>query len=95
MPVSRVIAHGRTTGRSNFAANLQEYQPEWQSRFHDHPDAEAFALTNRVNIQIPIGSALKYGRLPGEVDVYPRLVGTSEWDTAAGRRCLRLLVGAF
>lgn len=67
-----------------------------KSRFHDHPDAEAFALTNRVDIQIPIGSALKYGRLAmGEVDVYPRLVGTSEWDTAAGQAVLEAAGGCI
>lgn len=59
------------------------------SNFHDHPDSEVFAQANQVAVSIPIGSALKYGRLAaGEVDVYPRLVGTSEWDTAAGQAVL-------
>jgi 3'(2'), 5'-bisphosphate nucleotidase len=65
-----------------------------RSRFHDHPDAEAFAIANGVNMQIAIGSALKYGRLAmGEVDVYPRFVGTSEWDTAAGQAVLEAAGG--
>ena len=32
-----------------------------------------------------LGSAVKFGRLAeGEVDIYPRLSPTSEWDVAAG-----------
>jgi len=64
------------------------------SRFHDHPDSEAFAKINRVAERIPVGAALKYGRLAlGELDVYPRLVGTSEWDTAAGQAVLEAAGG--
>lgn len=54
------------------------------SRFHDHPDVGIFAESNHASELIPMGSALKYGRLAlGAVDVFPRLVGSSEWDTAA------------
>lgn len=57
-----------------------------KSRFHDHPDANAFAIENNIDCFKALGSSLKYGRLIlGEIDVYPRLVGTSEWDTAAGQ----------
>ena len=64
------------------------------SRFHDHPDSEIFAKMNCVEERIPIGAALKYGRLAmGEIDVYPRLVGTSEWDTAAGQAVLEAAGG--
>jgi len=67
-----------------------------KSRFHDHPDANTFAAMNEVSIQLPIGSALKYGRLAAnEVDVYPRLVGTSEWDTAAGQAVLEAAGGSL
>lgn len=60
-----------------------------KSRFHDHPNTGLFALANHVSMVKPIGAALKYGRLAmGEIDVYPRLVGTSEWDTAAGQAIL-------
>jgi 3'(2'), 5'-bisphosphate nucleotidase len=56
------------------------------SRFHDHPDVEFFAKTNKIKDRVAIGSALKYGRLSNaEVDIFPRLVGSSEWDTAAGQ----------
>lgn len=66
------------------------------SRFHDHPDAAIFAKANRVTQIIPIGAALKYGRLAmGEIDVYPRVVGTSEWDTAAGQAVLEAVGGTI
>ena len=59
------------------------------SRFHNHPDINLFASENNVDIRIAVGSALKYGRLAiGEIDVFPRLVGSSEWDTAAGQAIL-------
>jgi 3'(2'), 5'-bisphosphate nucleotidase len=56
------------------------------SRFHDHPDVGFFAEINHIDKRIEVGSALKYGLLArGEVDVVPRLVGSSEWDVAAGQ----------
>lgn len=59
------------------------------SRFHDHPDVEVFAAANGIRDWVAMGSALKYGRLAtAEVDVFPRLVGSSEWDTAAGQAVL-------
>ena len=64
------------------------------SRFHDHPDVEGFANANNVTQRVAIGSALKYGLLAaGEVDVFPRLVGSSEWDTAAGQAVLEAAGG--
>jgi 3'(2'), 5'-bisphosphate nucleotidase len=56
------------------------------SRFHDHPDVGVFADINQIEKRIEVGSALKYGLLArGEVEVVPRLVGSSEWDVAAGQ----------
>ncbi len=56
------------------------------SRFHDHPDVGIFADINQIEKRVEIGSALKYGLLArGVVDVVPRLVGSSEWDVAAGQ----------
>ena len=64
------------------------------SRFHDHPDVNIFAIENGVTECVAIGSALKYGLLAaGEVDVFPRLVGSSEWDTAAGQAVLEAAGG--
>lgn len=64
------------------------------SRFHDHPDVDAFATQNGIVQCVAIGSALKYGRLAAaEIDVFPRLVGSSEWDTAAGQAVLEAAGG--
>lgn len=64
------------------------------SRFHDHPDVEVFAEMNQISERVAIGSSLKYGRLAlGIVDVLPRLVGSSEWDTAAGQALLEAAGG--
>jgi 3'(2'), 5'-bisphosphate nucleotidase len=64
------------------------------SRFHDHPDVDVFAAANQITQRVAAGSALKYGRLAAsEVDVFPRLVGSSEWDTAAGQAVLEAAGG--
>lgn len=64
------------------------------SRFHDHLDVDLFAAANRIDVRVALGSALKYGRLASaEVDVFPRLVGSSEWDTAAGQAVLEAAGG--
>lgn len=56
------------------------------SRFHNNSDTNIFVIDNLIKEKIEIGSALKFGRIAiGEVDVYLRLIGTSEWDTAAGQ----------
>jgi 3'(2'), 5'-bisphosphate nucleotidase len=56
------------------------------SRFHDHPDVDVFACMNHIDETIAAGSALKFGLIAtNDIDVYPRLVGSSEWDTAAGQ----------
>jgi 3'(2'), 5'-bisphosphate nucleotidase len=64
------------------------------SRFHDHPDVGVFAAQNEIEERVAIGSALKYGLLAAsEVDIFPRLVGSSEWDTAAGQAVLEAAGG--
>lgn len=64
------------------------------SRFHDHSDIEVFATENGIVDHVAIGSALKYCRLAAaEIDVFPRLVGSSEWDTAAGQAVLEAAGG--
>lgn len=64
------------------------------SRFHDHPDVDVFVAQNGIDQRVAIGSALKYGLLAAaEVDVFPRLVGSSEWDTAAGQAVLEAAGG--
>jgi 3'(2'), 5'-bisphosphate nucleotidase len=66
------------------------------SRFHDHPSTKRFAQANQVGETVSIGAALKYGQLAmGEIDVYPRMVGTFEWDTAAGQAILQAAGGSL
>ncbi|WP_034618678.1 3'(2'),5'-bisphosphate nucleotidase CysQ [Chitinibacter tainanensis] len=61
-----------------------------QSRHHDVPQAAEFAALNGNPPAVAIGSALKFGRLvAGQVDIYPRFTGSSEWDTAAGDALLQ------
>lgn len=65
------------------------------SRFHDHADVDVFAEQNHIDKRISVGSALKYGFLAeGKVDIFPRLVGSSEWDTAAGQAVLEAAGGS-
>ena len=66
------------------------------SRFHDTADSKWFAKNNNITKIVSMGSALKYARIAsGEIDVYPRLVGSSEWDTAAGQAVLEASGGAL
>lgn len=55
------------------------------SRFHETPAMEHFILQNKSHPVLQAGSALKFGKVAmGEVALYPRFVGSSEWDIAAG-----------
>lgn len=64
------------------------------SRFHDCSDVRQFALDNQIDLITTVGSALKFCYLAsGDGDVFPRLVGSSEWDTAAGQAILEAAGG--
>jgi 3'(2'), 5'-bisphosphate nucleotidase len=81
--VSKLFAHARSASPRMAV-----------SRFHDHPDVEFFAAQNKISERVAIGSALKYGLLArGDVDVFPRLVGSSEWDTGAGQAVIEAAGG--
>jgi 3'(2'), 5'-bisphosphate nucleotidase len=55
------------------------------SRSHGDARTEAFIDGRPGAIRAQLGSAVKFGRVAeGEVDIYPRLGPTSEWDVAAG-----------
>ncbi|MGY3443486.1 MULTISPECIES: 3'(2'),5'-bisphosphate nucleotidase CysQ [unclassified Bradyrhizobium] len=55
------------------------------SRSHGDPRTEAFIDQRGGAVRAVLGSAVKFGRVAeGEVDIYPRLSPTSEWDVAAG-----------
>ena len=58
------------------------------SRFHNLSDTNIFSKNNNISKVVSMGSALKYARIAlGEIDVYPRLVGSSEWDYCSGTSC--------
>jgi 3'(2'), 5'-bisphosphate nucleotidase len=55
------------------------------SRSHLDSRTEAFIAARPGAVREVLGSAVKFGRVAeGEVDIYPRLAPTSEWDVAAG-----------
>ncbi|MGY3692359.1 3'(2'),5'-bisphosphate nucleotidase [Bradyrhizobium sp. USDA 3240] len=55
------------------------------SRSHGDARTEAFIDERSGAVRAVLGSAVKFGRVAeGEVDIYPRLSPTSEWDVAAG-----------
>ncbi|UFZ08374.1 3'(2'),5'-bisphosphate nucleotidase CysQ [Bradyrhizobium ontarionense] len=55
------------------------------SRSHGDARTEAFIQARPGAMRLPLGSAVKFGRLAeGLADIYPRLGPTSEWDVAAG-----------
>jgi 3'(2'), 5'-bisphosphate nucleotidase len=56
------------------------------SRSHADPRTETFIQGRPGAIRLPLGSAVKFGKLAeGTADIYPRLAPTSEWDIAAGQ----------
>jgi len=55
------------------------------SNFHSTEETKAFYAKHNVKDIKRYGSALKFCKLAeGEIDLYARLNGTMEWDTAAG-----------
>jgi 3'(2'), 5'-bisphosphate nucleotidase len=56
------------------------------SRSHGDSRTETFIQRRPGAVRLPLGSAVKFGRLAeGMADIYPRLSPTSEWDIAAGQ----------
>jgi len=55
------------------------------SRSHGDARTDAFIAARPGAVRKTLGSAVKFGRVAdGNVDIYPRLSPTSEWDVAAG-----------
>ena len=55
------------------------------SRSHGDAASDAFIDARPGAVRLRLGSALKLAKVAeGEVDIYPRLAPTSEWDIAAG-----------
>lgn len=64
------------------------------ARCSHNPTAERFAELNGITDLVTVGAALKYGYLAaGDVEVFPRFVGSMEWDTAAGQAVLEAVGG--
>jgi len=60
-----------------------------QSIFHSTASSEEFLHSLNVKKVVKYGASLKLCKLSeGEVDIYPRFNGSSEWDTAAGHAIL-------
>ena len=56
-----------------------------KSRFHESEETLAFLSKHSITKSQPYGSSLKLCKLAeGLVDIYPRMVGSREWDIAAG-----------
>ena len=60
------------------------------SRFHSTNETKEFLKRNNIETVVKYGSSLKLCKLAeGEIDIYPRLNGTKEWDTAASEIILQ------
>lgn len=60
------------------------------SRFHHSRLTQKFMSINNISETVIVGAALKFGRMAlGQIDVYPRFVGSKEWDIAAGQIILQ------
>lgn len=79
-------------GRGFSASGIQSLQRDDKnqvvatSRFHHSPSTQTFIETHKLGPAVTIGAALKFCRLAlGEIDIYPRFQGSSEWDIGAGQ----------
>jgi 3'(2'), 5'-bisphosphate nucleotidase len=85
-----VIRQGQETGPAQ-AIHTRRFPPSGQpwvaatSRSHGDAASDAFINARPGAVRLRLGSALKLAKVAeGEVDIYPRLAPTSEWDIAAG-----------
>jgi len=66
------------------------------SRSHSNPEFNNFLENLDTYTTVKIGSSLKFCLIAnGEIDIYPRLGPTSEWDIAAGEAILRSAGGCI
>jgi len=74
--------------------NFQSGTRMLTSNFHDSDYSSDFAALNNITHTIAVGSSLKLIRIAESLaEIYPRFVGTSEWDIAASEAILRLAGG--
>jgi 3'(2'), 5'-bisphosphate nucleotidase len=61
-----------------------------RSRYHDSQKLTDFLNAKGISKTAIVGGALKFGRLAeGVINLYPRFVGSKEWDIGAGHAILR------
>jgi len=87
----------RTTARKPISARIpaEDGLVIVSSRSH-RAEEDEFLKSYTVKGEINRGSSLKFCLIAaGEADMYPRLVGTSEWDTAAGQAVLEAAGGSI
>jgi len=84
------IRQGQETGPAQ-DIHTRRFPPAGQawvaatSRSHGDAASEAFIDARPGAVRLKLGSAVKLAKVAeGEVDIYPRLAPTSEWDIAAG-----------
>jgi len=71
-------------GRKVFNKSNRKNLIGTDSRFHSTNETREFFKRNNIRKVIQYGSCLKLCKLAeGEIDIYPRLNGTKEWDTGA------------
>jgi len=71
-------------GRKVFNKSNRKNLIGTDSRFHSTNETREFFKRNNIKKVVQYGSCLKLCKLAeGEIDIYPRLNGTKEWDTAA------------
>ncbi|GAB1715366.1 MAG: 3'(2'),5'-bisphosphate nucleotidase [Nitrobacter sp.] len=83
-----VAADGRVGAAEPIATRPFPAHGAWiaaVSRSHGDSRSDAFIDSRPGAVRRPLGSAVKFCRIAeGEVDIYPRLAPTCEWDVAAG-----------
>jgi 3'(2'), 5'-bisphosphate nucleotidase len=78
------------SGQSIYNASRREKLIAADSIFHSTEETTDFLKRHGIGSIKRYGSAIKFGKLAeGEVDIYVRLNGSKEWDTAAGHIILR------
>jgi len=71
-------------GRKVFNKSNRKNLIGTDSRFHSTNETKEFFKRNSIKKVTQYGACLKLCKLAeGEIDIYPRLNGTKEWDTAA------------
>ena len=83
---SAELGKGATlNGKKIFHHRINSEPTAAVSSMHGSDETTKFLTKAKINKIKPIGSALKLCKLAeGEIDIYPRLGPTSEWDIAAG-----------